>query len=108
MNKKAQAALDALDCASWPMGAQVKLGAALIKCLLETACWTHEKTREGATPWDGDLEGVAEGGEVPQPAFVHNVISTKKNKRQGALSLAPEIYAKAGVAKGFVNVGGVA
>lgn len=81
----------------WPTGAKVKLGAALVKLLIETACWTHDKDRGVVTPWDkgADRVGGRDSKEVPVPqaAFVHNVVSVKKS-RQGSLFLAPEIFSK--------------
>lgn len=82
----------------WPTGAKVKLGAALVKLLIETACWTHDKDRGLVKPWDKGADRVGgRGGSrevpVPQAAFIHNVISVKKI-RQGSLSLAPEIFSK--------------
>lgn len=94
VNKKAMLAYDSLDYAAWPMGAQVKLGAALIRFLLETACWT-EDGEDGVAAWK--REGAEEAGVglgkdgTPQPAFVHEVVKRGK-KQQGSLSLAPEVY----------------
>lgn len=100
MNKKAQNALDMLEDTQWPIGAQVKLGAALIKLLIETACWTRDEERGVVTAWDKGADGVgvgrrggAEGVAIPQAAFLHNVVKSK-NSRQGSLSLAPEVFAK--------------
>ena len=98
MNKKAQNALDMLEDAQWPIGAQVKLGAALIKLLIETACWTRDEEHGMVTAWDkgadrGGRRGGAEDVGIPQAAFLHNVVKSK-NSRQGSLSLAPEVFAK--------------
>lgn len=106
VNKKAELAYDSLDYAAWPMGAQVKLGAALIRFLLETACWT-ENQEHGVAAWkqegagEGEEEGVGLGQDgTPQPAFVHEVVKRGK-KQQGNLSLAPEVYKQ--VRFGFVG-----
>ena len=98
INKKAQNALDMLEDTQWPIGAQVKLGAALIKLLIETACWTHDEERGAVTAWDKGVDRVAgKGGaeDVPMPkaAFLHNVVKSKKSK-QGNLYLAPEVFSK--------------
>ncbi|CAN0414773.1 unnamed protein product [Pylaiella littoralis] len=98
INKKAQIVLDVPKNTEWPAGAKVKLGAALIKLLIETACWTHDKDRGVVTPWDKGVDRMAGRGDAeevpaPQPAFLHNVV-TVNNRRQGSLSLAPEIFSK--------------
>lgn len=98
INKKAQIVLDVPKDTEWPAGAKVKLGAALIKLLIETACWTHDKDRGVVTPWDKGVDRMAGRGDAeevpaPQPAFLHNVV-TVNNRRQGSLSLAPEIFSK--------------
>lgn len=98
INKKVQNVLDMPKETEWPTGAKVKLGAALIKLLIETACWTHDKDRGVVTPWDKGTDRVGGRGDatevpVPQAAFLHNVVSVKKS-RQGSLSLAPEIFSK--------------
>lgn len=98
INKKAQDVLDMPEGTEWATGAKVKLGAALIKLLIETACWTHDKERGVVTPWDKGADSLGGRGgakEVPMPqaAFLHNVVSVKKS-RQGSLSLAPEIFSK--------------
>eukprot|EP00903_Cladosiphon_okamuranus_P015271 g14112.t1 len=98
VNKKAQDALDMLEDTQWPIGAQVKLGAALIKLLIETACWTHDEEHGVLTAWDKGADrvagkGGAKGVPIPQAAFLHNVVKSKKNK-QGNLYLAPEVFSK--------------
>lgn len=99
LSAKAQDALDSLDYQSWPLGAQVKLGAALIRFLLESACWTMDADGEGVVAWDGG-KGVEEGGAgetlIPKPAFIHNVVADRKMHRQGYISLAPEVFKKVG------------
>ena len=95
MNKKALEALDMLEYTSWPIGAQVKLGAALIKLLMETATWAHDNNQGGVS-----AVGTGEGGRgrgsasVPRAAFIHQVVMCKHKQQQGSLSLAPEVYAK--------------
>lgn len=98
VNVKAQNALDMLEDAQWPIGAKVKLGAALIKLLIETACWTHDEERGLVTAWDKGADRVGgrggkEGVPIPQAAFLHNVVTSKKSK-QGKLYLAPEVFSK--------------
>ncbi|CAM9263757.1 unnamed protein product [Scytosiphon promiscuus] len=92
VNKKAQSALDMLEHTQWPIGAQVKLGAALIKLLIETACWTHDEER-GVAPWDKRRDRRSKEAVMPQAAFIHDVV-LGKTSRQGSLSLAPEIFNK--------------
>lgn len=100
VNKRAQNALDMLEDTHWPIGAQVKLGAALIKLLIETACWTHDEERGVVRAWDKGANrvggrGGAEGVPIPQAAFIHTVVKSKKSK-QGNLYLAPEVFSKVG------------
>lgn len=88
-----------LEDTHWPIGAQVKLGAALIKLLMETACWAHDKESGVVTAWDkgGAERGGGEQGTggfpMPQAAFVHEIVKSKKS-RQGSLTMAPEIFSK--------------
>ncbi|CBJ30655.1 mitochondrial DNA-directed RNA polymerase [Ectocarpus siliculosus] len=99
VNKQAQDALDMLEDTHWPIGAQVKLGAALIKLLIETACWTYDKESGVVTAWDkggaerGGGERDTEGFPMPKAAFVHDIIKGK-NSRKGSLTMAPEIFSK--------------
>lgn len=82
----------------------MKLGAALIRFLLESACWTMDAEGEGVVAWD-DGKGVEEGGPgaragetlQPKPAFIHNVVTDRKMHRQGYISLAPEVFKKVGI-----------
>lgn len=92
VNKKAQSALDMLEDTHWPIGAQVKLGAVLIKLLIETACWTHDEER-GVAPWDTRRDRGSKQVGMPQAAFIHDVVQSKTS-RQGSLTLAPEIFNK--------------
>lgn len=99
LTAKAQDALDSLDYQSWPLGAQVKLGAALIRFLLESACWTMDPEGEGVVAWDDgkDAEQGGPGAEEtlkPKPAFIHNIVADRKKHRQGYISLAPEVFKK--------------
>lgn len=109
VNDKAQNALDMLEDTQWPIGAQVKLGAALIKLLIETACWTHDEQRGVVTAWDKGADrvggrGRAEGVPIPQAAFLHNVVNKSKKSKQGNLYLAPEVFSKVGaLPSGVVN-----
>eukprot|EP00752_Nemacystus_decipiens_P002243 g2126.t1 len=98
VNNKAQNALDMLEDTQWPIGAQVKLGAALIKFLIETACWTHDKERGVVTAWEKGADrvgsrGGTQGLSLPQAAFIHDVVKSKKTQ-QGNLYLAPEVFSK--------------
>ncbi|CAM9586380.1 unnamed protein product, partial [Hapterophycus canaliculatus] len=93
VNKKAQSALDMLEDAHWPIGAQVKLGAALIKILIETACWTHDEENGGVIPWDEKRDRGSKEVALPQAAFIHDVVQGRTS-RQGSLKLAPEIFNK--------------
>lgn len=93
VNKKAQSALDMLEHTHWPIGAQVKLGAALIKLLIETACWTHDEERGGVAPWDKRRDRGSKSTSIPQAAFIHDVVSSRTS-RQGSLTLAPEVFNK--------------
>ncbi|CAM9937269.1 unnamed protein product, partial [Laminaria digitata] len=95
VNKKAQEALDMLEYTAWPVGAQVKLGAALVKFLIETATWAHDEGRGGVSALEtGDGGGGRDSVGVPRAAFVHQVVMCKHKQQQGSLSLAPEIFAK--------------
>ena len=84
-----------LEHTQWPVGAQVKLGAALVKFLIETATWVHNEDSGGVSAARKGEGGRAEG-ELPRAAFVHEVVKRKHKQQQGTLSLAPEIYAKVG------------
>lgn len=81
--------MDMLEDSQWPIGARVKLGAALIKLLMETACWAHDPD-EGVVAWD--KRGLQEASR-PRAAFIHNVVNNRTS-RQGSLTLAPEIFSK--------------
>lgn len=72
MNKQAERALDSLEYADWPLAARIKLGAALIKFLLETAAWSEEG----------------------RPAFVHEVRSMQVRRRHGVIAMDEAVYSK--------------
>lgn len=72
MNKLAETALESLEYADWPLAARIKLGAALIKYLLETASWSE----------DG------------RPAFYHEVRSMNVKRRHGVVAMDPAVYSK--------------
>lgn len=72
MNKQAERALDSLEYADWPLAARIKLGAALIKFLLETAAWS----------------------ESGRPAFVHEIRSTHVKRRHGVIAMNEAVYSK--------------
>ncbi|CAM9229176.1 unnamed protein product [Choristocarpus tenellus] len=74
VNRLAERALDSLDYVDWPIAARIKLGAALIMSLLETA----------SSKEDG-------GG---QSAFVHEIRFKSLNRRHGVISLDPSVYTK--------------
>lgn len=72
VNKLAENALESLEYADWPLAARIKLGAALIKYLLESASWSE----------DG------------RPAFIHEVRSTKVRRRHGVVAMDSAVYNK--------------
>ncbi|CAN0467911.1 unnamed protein product, partial [Discosporangium mesarthrocarpum] len=72
INRLAERALDSLDYADWPTAVRIKLGAALIKSLLETA------TRS----------------EDGRPAFIHEIRSRQHKRRHGIVALDPSVYNK--------------
>ncbi|CAM9911438.1 unnamed protein product, partial [Sphacelaria rigidula] len=72
VNKLAETALESLEYADWPLAARIKLGAALIKYLLETASWSE----------DG------------RPAFYHEVRSMNVKRRHGVVAMDPAVYSK--------------
>lgn len=88
--------MESSEDAPWPMGAQIKLGAALVKFLIETAWFTStgDGDGDGVEAWDKNMEDESRSCGQPQAAFVHNVMSNKVNRRQGTLSLTPEVFRK--------------